>query len=54
MIKGVQVTRSSNAIILAVTGYSTVLEVTLQASFTFSARSRANRFSRQPHRLWST
>lgn len=38
VIKGVQVTRSSNAIILAVTGYSTALEVT-QASFTFSAVS---------------
>jgi hypothetical protein len=36
VIKGVQVTRGSNSITIAVTGYSTALEVT-QATYTFSA-----------------
>jgi large repetitive protein len=36
VIKGVQVTRGSNTITLAVTGYSTALEVT-QATYTFTA-----------------
>jgi large repetitive protein len=36
VIKSVQVTRTSNSITLAVTGYSTALEVT-QATYTFSA-----------------
>ncbi len=38
VIKSVQVTRTSNSIALAVTGYSTALEVT-QATYTFSAAS---------------
>ena len=49
VIKSVQVTRGSSTITLALTGYSTALEVT-QATYTFSA-GQASRCNRPLHRF---